>query len=138
MKHKGFTLVELIISLNITLILVGGMLFAFGQASRSWKRVARRAERLQIENIITERICRDARGADEIMTGSGSSEIKLKLGSATVSYSLSAGKVRRKMGGSTAYLTNDNEIERLNFAYPVKNFAEVHLDNYVFLVAVRN
>ena len=134
---RGFTLVELIVVLSLMTALTGGLLYAFGNSLRSWRKISRRAATLQIENITAERLCRDIRGS-AIMTGSTSEEIVLKLGPDTVSYKLENGKLRKQKGSSASYLTSENEISRLEFSYPSANLAGVTLDEMFFLAGGRN
>lgn len=130
--RRGFTLVELVVSMTLMVILAGGMLFAFGQGMRNWRKVARHSERLQIENIIAERITNDIRCAAEILAGSGSQEIVLKIDSDPVSYKLVERKVRRK----SAYLTCEDEIKKLSFSYPSPGMIEVMLDDFTWNASI--
>lgn len=132
--RQGFTLVELIVSMTLMVILAGGMLFSFGQGLRSWKKVARCSERLQIENIIAERITSDIRCATEILTGSGSQEIFLKIDSDLVSYKLVEHKVKRM----SAYLTCEDEIKKLSFSYPSPGKVQVMLDDFAWKTSIGN
>ena len=135
--QRGFTLVELIIAMSLMTALAGGALYAFGGGLRNWRKISSRAATLQIENITAERLCRDIRGS-AIMTSSTSEEISLKIGADVISYKLESGKVRKKKGSSSAYLTSENEIKKLAFSYPSANLACVTLDELSFIVGGRN
>ena len=136
--RRGFTLVEMIVALALSMVLCGGAFYALGQGLRTWKRTVQKAERLQIENIVAERIARDIRAANEILSPSGSEEVVLKIEAETVSYRLINRKVRRKKGAAAAYLTSEDEIKRLSFAYPENGAVETALDRFIFRAAARN
>jgi prepilin-type N-terminal cleavage/methylation domain-containing protein len=134
--RRGFTLVELLISLTLLAMLLGGLLYALCGGLRNWRKISGRAVTLQIENIVAERLSSDVRGS-AIMTGSTSTELFLQLGPDTVSYKLEAGKVRRKKGSSTAYWTSQGEIKALTFSYPAANQVLIGLDGSSCLVGGR-
>ncbi len=136
--RKGFTLVELIVSLSLMMILAGGMFFALGQGLRGWRKIAGRAEELQIKNLAAERITGDIRFADQILAGSGSQEIILKINSDQISYKLVERKVRRKKGTVTAYLTCEDEVKNLSFSYPAADKVQIILDELAWKVGLRN
>jgi prepilin-type N-terminal cleavage/methylation domain-containing protein len=134
---RGFTLVELIVALTLLTALVGGLFFSFGQGLRNWRKITAAAAHLQVESIISERICREVRlGA--VLPASSSSEVFLKIDGEAVSYKLVDSKVRRKKGSTTAYLTDDKEIKRLFFSYPAAGAINITVDDLSFLVSGRN
>lgn len=136
--RKGLTLVELIVVMSLFVLFVGTFVSAFGQGLRSFKSVADQTEKLQIKNIVAEKMTNDIRSASAVLPASTSSEVFLQVDTGVISYCLNASKVRRKAGGSTAYLTNENEIKQLNFAYPGSGLIQVALDEAVFSVGKRN
>lgn len=138
MRRSGFTLVELIISLSLMAVLMGGMFFAFGQGWRAWKKVVQNCERHQVEGLVAERIAREARAASEVLAGSGSAEVMLRVGPEIISYKLVEGKVRRKKGASSAYLTCEGEIQSLSFSYPSVDMIRIVLNRQSFCVSARN
>lgn len=138
MNKKGFTLVELVISLSLMVMIIGITTFAFGQAIRTWRKVAWKSECLQVANLVMERICRDIRAASEISQASSSKELILKIGSETVSYQLVNFKVQRQKGRSVAYLTNEREVENLFFSYPEKDLVEVGVGGFTTYASTRN
>jgi len=139
MKRKnGFTLVELIISLTLFTVLVGGVFYAFGSELRLWRKIADKCQREQVANLVAERICHDIRAASAILTSSGSEEIDLRVGSENISYRLVDYKIRRKKGSSIAYLTNEREVDKLAFSYPVSDRVEMIMGKFSCHVALRN
>jgi len=137
MSRKGFTLVELIIALTLFSALLSGVLYAFGEGLRTWRKIAQVGERQQVKNLVAERICREVRAAKEVTT-LGSEEVTLKMGSEIISYRLVNGKVRRKKGNSVAYLTNEGEIEKLWFSNLTKGMVEITVGDFSSCVSIRN
>ena len=134
---RGFTLAELLIAMTLLAMLLGGWLYAFGAGLRNWRKISAQATTSQIRNLVAERLCGDVR-TSAIMTSSTSAEIFLQIGPDVVSYALSAGKVRRKKGGSSAYWTSEGEIKTLAFSYPAASQTLIELDGLAFLVGGRN
>jgi len=137
MKKQGFTLVELMIALSLSAVLLAGIFFSFGQGIRNWRIIVKSASNLQIENLIAERITSDIRAASEISAGSSSEEVVLKNEIETIGYKLVDRKVRRKKGTSISYLTSEDEVRKLFFAYPAAGVVEVKLDDFAWKAAVR-
>jgi len=135
---KGFTLVEMLISLSLMTLIVGVIIFSFGQSWKLWKTIAAKADKEQIEGIISQRIASDIRSADEILSTSSSQEINLRSGTELTSFKLEAGKIRRKRGASVAYLTSDGEIASLSFEYFNPQKVRAWVDNSSFEVFGRN
>ncbi|MDD4179889.1 MAG: type II secretion system protein [Candidatus Margulisbacteria bacterium] len=136
--RRGFTLVEMLISLSLMALITGVIIFSFGQSWKGWKTIAAKADKQQIEGIIGQRLASDIRSADEILAASSSQEIFIRSGTEITSYKLEASKVRRKKGVSTAYLTESGEINRLSFTYNATHQVSVFMDNDQFTVFRRN
>ncbi|MBN3033038.1 MAG: type II secretion system protein [Candidatus Saganbacteria bacterium] len=135
--RRGFTLIELVIALTLLMFLAGVMFPAFARSFRNWRKLAARSGDLQTRLIVAERLCREIRSAT-LLAASGSDEVFLRLGGETISYKLVGNKVRRKKGASSAYLTTDNEVRRLAFAYLSDGRVAVALDDLAFSAAGRN
>lgn len=138
MNKKGFTLVEMLVSISIFLLLMGAILPAFFQSWKGSEKISSRAELFQIKEIIWARMAREIRSADKILSQSTSSEVFLQTGGNVVSYSLVNNKVRRKIGGYTAYFTNEGEIKSLIFYYPAEKTVELFIDGQKGIVGLRN
>ena len=135
---RGFTLVELIVSLLIFSVLLSGIFYALSTELRFWQRVVTVAEKQQIANAVLARMIRDIRGAKEIAPGSNNNKLILKTGSEQIEYSFSAGKVKRKKNNYSSYLTTKGDIQSLAFSYPASKLVEVQLGSNKTKAALRN
>jgi len=138
MTKKGFTLVELIISLVILSMLFGAAYFALGIQIRLWHKIVSAAEKQQAMNAVLTRIVNDVRAAGEILPSSDSQTLSLKLGGEAVEYALIDQKVRRKKNGTSSYLTDRGELAELSFSYPDIDRVEVELEGLETGAALRN
>ena len=138
MKSKGFTLVELILSLAIFSLLLGSFFYVFEVELGCWKRMVASAEKQQVASVVLSRITRDARAAREFLPGSDQNRLRLKIGSETIEYGLLEQKVRRKKNQHSAYLTSPGEIGALSFSYPQEKLLEIKVDNFATRIALRN
>ncbi len=135
---KGFTLVELILSLVILSMLFGTMYFALGTQLRLWQKIVSAAERQQVINAVLTRIVNDIRAAREILPGSDYQALSLKIGEDVVEYALIDQKVRRKKNGSSSYLTEREELPALSFSYPDIKRVKIEVDGLETGAALRN
>lgn len=138
MRRKGFTLVELIISLTIFAMILVSTFYVLGVELRYWKEFVTDGEKQQIANIVIARIARDVRSASEIIPSSASQILLLSAGGETIEYSLIEKKVRRKKNATSSYLTDINDIKTLSFLYPTSNSVEISLENITTMVSLRN
>lgn len=138
MARKGLTLLETLIALSITLVLASVIIAVFGQGWRMWRAMAGTAERQQVKELVAERICREIRGASEILAGSSSAELVVKTKAGVLRYSLAAGKVKRRENSYTAYFTNEGEIQKLSFAYFPPRGVQVAVDDDCYFIRLRN
>jgi hypothetical protein len=138
MRKSGFTFVVLRVSLLIFAILLGGIIYAFGVEYKTWQRVVRAHEKQQIENAVFLRISGDIRSASEVLPGSYSKLLRLKIGPDTFEYSLANKKVKRKKNNYSSYLTIEEEIQGLEFAYPEEKLVGVNINGRKTNIYLRN
>lgn len=138
MRRKGFTLVELIISLTIFAMILVSTFYVLGVELRYWKKFVTDGEKQQIANMVITRIARDVRSASEVTPSSASQILLLSAGGETIEYSLIEKKVRRKKNAASSYLTDINDIKTLSFLYPTSNSVEISLENITTMVSLRN
>ena len=134
---KGFTLVELLVSISImSLIIFISLAFTLNSIKLS-RKIIKKAEKNQVIVLVAERIWQDVSSADSILPFSSTKELFVKTASDEVAYSLVGGKVRRRLNGQTAYLTSEKEIGRLNFEYLGSNLVGVSLEGKGFVCAIK-
>jgi prepilin-type N-terminal cleavage/methylation domain-containing protein len=138
MKHNGFTLVEMLISLTVLFIALGAIFYALSAELRLWDRTAASVEKQQVLHLLLSRINLDARSASEILPASGPRALSLRVGGDTIDYTLSEGKVKRTKNRSAAYLTTEEEIKEFSFSYPTANLIVIKIDGLTTKVFLRN
>lgn len=137
MTKRGFTLVEIIISLSIFALLLGSMFYVFGVELNLWQRYITASEDLQICNMVMTKITRDIRAADKILSSS-SDQLSLKVGPDTVQYSFVKGKVKRKKNSRASYLTTEGDIATLTFSCPSEKLVETKINDFSTKIVLRN
>lgn len=135
---RGFTLVELIISLSLLLLLCGSFSAVFVKEARLAQAIALLSEKEQIKNFVFEKIKSDIRAAREILAASNKDTLSLKIDSDLLEYSLVNAKVRRKKNSASQYLCDSQEIKNLSFLYSGGKLVTVELDDFIANVALRN
>ena len=138
MNKKGFTLVELLISLTILAFLFSATFYSFGVGLKIWKNNLKRIKHSQIASLVLERIKRDVHSASEILPSSNRGTLVLRIGMDNICYQLINRKVCRLKNGFSNYLTNEDEINQLAFSYPSVDLVAVQVDDFVTQVAIRN
>lgn len=137
MKNRGFTLLELVVALSLTSLLLLSGIFMLSIYLRTYKRAGGEVENLQITQLILTRMVREIRSADRLIEKLPD-KITFKYGDFLLSYDLKDGKVRRKIGGSSAYLTDAGEVKSLSFSYPLPGLVKIKLDKAPTGVFCRN
>ena len=135
---KGFSLVELIISLSIFALLLGAILYALSGEIKFWQRAAAACRQGQIADFVMNKIIQDARTASQILPQSSPALLALSVEADTIEYSLYSQKVRRVKNGTTAYLTDSGEISLLSFSYPGNKLVEVRVEKISTEACLRN
>lgn len=129
MKGRGFTLVELMISLSILSVLAGSMFYAFGVELKFWQRLtANMIDQQMINNVMT-RVVSDIRSAREVIYSATGEDLILLVGQDRIEYSLINQKLRRKKNNNSSYLTDVGEIAAFSVAYPTTRLVEVQINN---------
>ena len=84
------------------------------------------------------RLMKDIRAARQILSGSDSHTLSLKVGEDVIQYALINQKVRRKKNIYSSYLTDKQELQALSFSYPEIKRVEVKIDGFETGAALRN
>jgi len=114
MSKRGFTLVEMIIALSLSVMVLSAAFYTLSVNLKTWERIFVNIERLQVSSMVLERIGRDIRSADKI-TNVLESSLTIALDGETVIYDFNDAKVRRKKGKTSAYLTDKGDLSGLSF-----------------------
>ena len=138
MKRRGFTLVELIVSLTIFTILLSGMYYAFGTELSFLKRMLGSCENQQISNMVLSRMAQDIRSAEDILADSDETTLLLKDGDSTIEYSLKNQKVRRRKNNYSSYLTDKDDVKALSFSYPEQKLVRITIGEWETQASLRN
>ena len=138
MNKKGFSLIELMVALALFSLLSSGLFIAFKSQLKSWQKLSAKAEKMQLKSSLLVRISRESKGANKILAVSNTNKLALQLGGNTVEYGLNKSKVRRKKNKASSYLTCEDEIKQLAFAYPQANLVTIKLAGLKSTVLVRN
>jgi len=120
-KVLGFTLVELVISLSLISILAIPLAGLMYSSVRYEKRAFQKQENLMNAASSLDLICGEIKASKEISPSSKPSKLILIFDFYSVSYDLSADKVRRTKNTSVSYLNPDGTINKLSFSYPSAN-----------------
>ncbi|MFA6431264.1 MAG: prepilin-type N-terminal cleavage/methylation domain-containing protein [Candidatus Margulisiibacteriota bacterium] len=134
---KGFTLIELIISISIMILIVSTSIIFTIYSVKLSRKIIKKSEKNQVLVLVSERMSLDINSADAILPASSTKELFLKIASGEVAYAYVSGKVRRRINGQTAYLTNEKEINSLGIAYPGNNLIGISIEGKGFICAIK-
>ncbi|HTY12811.1 MAG TPA: prepilin-type N-terminal cleavage/methylation domain-containing protein [Candidatus Omnitrophota bacterium] len=127
MKKRGFTLIELLVALALTSILLLTGTFFLLNYLKTYDRVSREAGLAQVRLSVMQRMARDIRSADRIISAAPG-KLTLAVKSDTIAYDLRDGKVRRTVNTSSSYLTESGQVGRLSFFSPSGGLVSISLD----------
>jgi Tfp pilus assembly protein PilW len=125
-RNRGFTIVEVLIASLLALAIASTLLFSLSLILKSWSNFAVKMDCLESSRISMIRIVTDVRGAG-IDPQSTALKLVLNLDDKVVSYDYKNGKVRRRVGGGSAYLTEEGRISSLRFSYPDQGLVKIEI-----------
>ena len=117
-KKSAFTLIELMISSSIACLLMAAMLFSLFTMLRAKDTIGREIDSLDSARYTIYRISSDIKNSKGVEPSSTGDRLVLAYDGKDISYDLVSGKVRRSVGASSSYLTEEGRITRLVFSYP--------------------
>jgi prepilin-type N-terminal cleavage/methylation domain-containing protein len=136
--RRGFSLVELIVSLSIFALLSVSVLYVFGTKLNLSKKITGASQKQQLVNAVLTRISQDIRAASAIYPSSNAEKLLLSVEADSIEYSFINEKIRRKKNDYSAYLTDTGELKAPSFAYPFSRMVEVHLEGSKTKYLLRN
>ena len=116
--RRAFTLIEILIAATLSCVLLSVIFLSAMTLARSWKMVERNADSLESAMISLDRMIMDARNSNGFGPSSSGAVLVLDNSGSTTSYDLNDGKVRRRVGGGSSYLTEEGRVTHLSFSYP--------------------
>ncbi len=125
---SGFTLIELLISIAIIGVLIGASFYVLSSFWRAESGIKKILDQNQSVRFVMERIINEARRAEDISSSSISSKLILEYDGFSISYDYANKKVRRRKGGGSSYLTEENKISGLEFYYPVPKLVKISIN----------
>jgi prepilin-type N-terminal cleavage/methylation domain-containing protein len=129
MRRQGFTLVEMIIALTLSVLVLSAGTFMLSNYLRTYKKLSAAVERSQIKQFVFNKFVSDTQFAESINPGSNPALLILNLKDDTLRYDYFNRKVRRRTNKSTAYLTEAGEISSMSFTYSRPGLVLIVLDN---------
>jgi prepilin-type N-terminal cleavage/methylation domain-containing protein len=114
MKKRGFTLIEMIVALSLAVLVLSAAFYTLSLNLKTWEKVLKNVEGLQVASMVLERVGRDIRSADRIIEVKDRS-LTIELEGQKVLYDFKDFKVRRKKGKTSAYLTDQGDLTDLSF-----------------------
>lgn len=129
MKRRGFTLVEMMIALTLSVVVLTAGTFMLSNYLRTFKKLSAAVEKGQIEQFVLNKLTNDIQFAEKVNSGSNATLLILEVKDDTLRYDYFNRKVRRRTNKSTAYLTEAGEISSLAFNYPRPGLVLINLDD---------
>lgn len=137
MRDKAFTLIELLVAVSLSVIILCAGSYMIVNFLRSYKSAASNLNKLQAEQIVLRNITKDCREAKKIETKGRSAVLTGKDG-VLITYELINNKIRRREGNSSVYITDDKEVQTLNFSIEDQNLISIYMASQSTKAAIRN
>ncbi len=129
MRKWGFTLVEMMIALTLSVLVLSAGTFMLSNYLRTYKKLSAAIEKNQVKQFVLNKLISDIRFAENINIGSEPQLLVLTLKDDILRYDYFNQKVRRRTNRSTAYLSEPEEIRSLSFTYPRPGLVLIALDD---------
>ena len=125
MNKHSFTLIELMISISISMLAFSAIVFSVMSAYELDKKIAGRIGPYNNALSALQMICTDIMAAKEIAPSSSSSKLVLSIDADIVSYDLNDLKIRRIKNGYSQYLTADKTVRSFCVSYNADGLTSV-------------
>lgn len=141
MKSKGFTLVELIVSISVLSVVLVCVLSFFFAGIGLFERTANDIKSIEASVFVADKMTDDILQCRGISSQSDNEKLYLLQKDESIIYQHKNDKVHRQEGSSISYLTVENEVKGLKFDYPPGGVAvniTTTSGNYIFSPYPRN
>jgi type II secretory pathway component PulJ len=119
----GFTLIELVLTVALLTVVMGGLLTVFESVQRSATFVQERSETLDEMRVALDQMTKEIRQAEEVKTTSTASRLEMTtyvLGTKqSIVYEVVSGTLKRTMGSAAAAPIQKNVASTSLFTYTV-------------------
>lgn len=124
---KGFTLIELMIGVSLSLLITGTIVFSMVHMTALQKRIALSASSSGNALSALGSIGMDIKSASEISPYSDENRLILCQGPDIISYEFSSGKVKKTNNGYVQYISADGKIKSLRFSYSPSGIVSIFM-----------
>lgn len=142
--RKGFTLIEIMVALTIFFIILSSSFLLLKNAERFWRKFADKMASFEVVSSVSGVISNDIRETKLVsVEAAGQKLVLIDIDDNEIQYELVSGRIRRRKGGSSSYLTYDEYVEQLTFCDLGEGMVSFEvsvssLEAYSFLVRSRN
>lgn len=142
--RKGFTLIEIMVALTIFFVILSSSFLLLKNAGRFWQKFSDKMASFEVVSSVSGVIIRDIWEAKFITAEAGDQRLVLiDLDDNELQFELISGRIRRKKGGSSSYLTYDEYVEQLRFYDLGEGMVSFEVsvssvESYAFLARSRN
>lgn len=134
---KGVTLIELTVALGLAALFLLCASYLVNSYLKDFSKMTLKLNELQVRHFVLDRIQRDLRSADRIVS-TNPSRLGLRSKEDIIYYDFFAGKVRRTKNGYVSYLTDTEDVRSLSFEHPRPGLVLIKLDEEIAGGYVRN
>jgi prepilin-type N-terminal cleavage/methylation domain-containing protein len=137
MNRKAFSLIELLIVMCLLAMVLSSSLFFWGTHLKTYRHLQDKLAKEQITERISGLISKDIKNCLQYKLILPS-EITLRLKSGWITYGIKDGKVKRKSGVRTDYLSMPGEVPNIGFKTLNQRLIELNLGKASQTVCLRN
>ena len=117
MRNKGFTLIEILVVLTLFFIVLSSTFLLLQSTSRFWQKFCDKMASFEVVTSVSNVISNDIREAKLVSAeAAGQRLVLIDIDNNSIQYELISGRIRRRKGGSSSYLTYDEYVDQLFFS----------------------
>lgn len=138
MNKKGFTLIEMLVALSLSIVFLGAAFFILNHTLKFANRQAIQSAKQQTELFVLNKLSRDIQASQSISPLSTKDRLILYIESDKIEYLAKNNKICRVKNGYSSYITDINEINVLEFYYPKPDLVKIKMGTLASAVVKRN